>query len=94
MRSRAHARIHARDARACAHATPPPSWLCALTTHSRQPILFSRQMQDNFKMAVDVPGVESDKLNIEAEGNVLRIRRAFAHVCDAFCASLRIFAYR
>jgi HSP20 family molecular chaperone IbpA len=51
-------------------------------------------MQDNFKMAVDVPGVESDKLNIEAEGNVLRIRRAFAHVCDAFCASLRIFAYR
>jgi hypothetical protein len=61
-------------------------------------------MQDNFKMAVDVPGVESDKLNIEAEGNVLRIRRAFCvlrcvsayfvRICLHLALTLRVAAAR
>jgi hypothetical protein len=32
--------------------------------------------QNVFKMTVDVPGVDADKLNIECEGNVLRLRCA------------------
>ena len=31
--------------------------------------------QNEFKMKMDCPGVESEDLNIECEGNVLRVRR-------------------